>query len=90
MDQNLFFKRFFVDFTAASARPFDWLKYGELVTCWKFHSLANCVYASEMNWGLLSVKHIVGDPGRAKTRFVASITEELCKFGRRSNPKKSL
>jgi hypothetical protein len=48
--------------------------------------LENCVYASEMKWMPLSVRHIVGDPWRTNTRFVASITKELCK----PNSKKSL
>jgi len=90
MDQYNFSRDFVVDLIAASARPFVWLKYGGLVTCWNFHCLVNCVYASEINWEPLSVRHIAGDRWPARTRFVASIAQELCNSGKRSNSKKSL
>ena len=69
-----FSSSFFADCTAHSARPLLLWKWGELVTCSKFHSLENVPNSFDVNCDPLSVMSVVGTPSLAKCCFSLLIT----------------
>ena len=69
-----FSSSFFAGCTARTARPLLLWKWGELVTCSKFHSLENVPNSFDVNCDPLSVMSVLGTPSLAKCCFRLLIT----------------